>query len=230
MPGFSPRFPPAEMLAMGVFEGKYGNDCRGELPGEWFAKGRVSEPPDPAFNFFWGQEPKTAFLLERERLDHRSRSEGLVPLLLSLLPGPATTGNRRLAGQAMEQLCVARRTNSRQSCARGYLLPAKTAAGTSAMVALSLHLSTCPALRETTFDAKDGSSLTASQCPVMAISRSRCLSGLTTAQQHPANTSSGTLPCRTLVRTPLRRRLRKAGRTLEWRILGGTACRHGARM
>jgi len=52
MPGFSTRFPPAEMLAMGVFEGKYGNDCRGELPGAWFAEARISDRPDPALNYF----------------------------------------------------------------------------------------------------------------------------------------------------------------------------------
>jgi hypothetical protein len=51
-PGFEPFFKPAEMLEMGVFEGKYCNDCRGELPENWFARARVAECADPRLNYF----------------------------------------------------------------------------------------------------------------------------------------------------------------------------------
>jgi hypothetical protein len=51
-PDFRPHFTPAEMLALGVFEGKYCNDCRGELPAEWFAGARISDTPDPKLNHF----------------------------------------------------------------------------------------------------------------------------------------------------------------------------------
>jgi hypothetical protein len=50
--GFAPHFSPSEMLAMGVFEGKYLNDCRKEFPASWFAKAKLSDTPDPALNFF----------------------------------------------------------------------------------------------------------------------------------------------------------------------------------
>jgi hypothetical protein len=50
--GFEPRYSPAEMLAMGVFEGKYCNDCRGEFPASWFEKARILDKPDPSLNQF----------------------------------------------------------------------------------------------------------------------------------------------------------------------------------
>ena len=50
--GFTPALSPQEMLEMGVFEGKYLNDCRAEFPAEWFAKARLSDRPDPGVNFF----------------------------------------------------------------------------------------------------------------------------------------------------------------------------------
>jgi hypothetical protein len=54
-PGFRPALSPARMLRMGVFEGKYLNDCAGELPREWYAgaRRRLSPArPDPSLNAF----------------------------------------------------------------------------------------------------------------------------------------------------------------------------------
>lgn len=54
---FNPFYSPQEMLEMGVFEGKYLNDCLNEFPREWFekafSKGKLSpEVPNVECNYF----------------------------------------------------------------------------------------------------------------------------------------------------------------------------------
>lgn len=51
--GFSPDLTPREMLALGVFGGKYMTDCTAEFPKEWFANAKLcSERHDPDLNCF----------------------------------------------------------------------------------------------------------------------------------------------------------------------------------
>ncbi|MEQ1849738.1 MAG: hypothetical protein ABL890_04065 [Candidatus Peribacteraceae bacterium] len=51
--GFVPELTPKEMLALGVFGGKYMTDCTAEFPKEWFLEAKFcSTRHDPNINFF----------------------------------------------------------------------------------------------------------------------------------------------------------------------------------
>lgn len=53
-PEFKPDLSPSAMLALGVFDGSYLNDCRDELPRAWFVRAKLANEgmPEPALNFF----------------------------------------------------------------------------------------------------------------------------------------------------------------------------------
>ena len=51
--GFAPELTPPELLALGVFGGKYMTDCRDEFPASWFAYAKLCpDRHDPRLNYF----------------------------------------------------------------------------------------------------------------------------------------------------------------------------------
>ena len=52
-PEFKPHLTPAEMLELGIFGGKYMNDCRAEFPASWFTHAKLSPlKADRKLNYF----------------------------------------------------------------------------------------------------------------------------------------------------------------------------------
>jgi hypothetical protein len=52
-PEFKPELTPKQMLALGVFGGKYLTDCRAEFPADWFARARLAPAGrDASLNYF----------------------------------------------------------------------------------------------------------------------------------------------------------------------------------
>lgn len=52
-PEFKPELTPKQMLALGVFGGKYMTDCRREFPADWFTRAKLCpDQHDPKLNFF----------------------------------------------------------------------------------------------------------------------------------------------------------------------------------
>lgn len=52
-PDFQPDLTPQEMLALGIFGGKYMTDCKKEFPRTWFKKAKLAkDKKDPQLNYF----------------------------------------------------------------------------------------------------------------------------------------------------------------------------------
>ncbi len=52
-PDFLPELTPKQMLAMGIFGGKYMTDCQNEFPADWYKKAKLDlKFHDPKLNYF----------------------------------------------------------------------------------------------------------------------------------------------------------------------------------
>ena len=76
-PDFKPQLTPAQMLALGVFGGKYMTDCRREFPKSWFARARLApQGRDPALNYFGVDASKPLSYWQRKGWIHPDDPRG----------------------------------------------------------------------------------------------------------------------------------------------------------
>jgi hypothetical protein len=76
-PGFTPDLTPEQMLALGVFGGKYMTDGRGEFPARWFVGARLcAERHDPRLNCFGVNASQSLREWRRKGWIHRQDPRG----------------------------------------------------------------------------------------------------------------------------------------------------------
>ena len=104
-PDFAPHFTPKEMLELGIFEGKYCNDCQDELPRDWFENAKISEQADPTLNYFGVKSRQPLVRLAGKRMDLWARSQRLVSMVLPLLFREAVARDRSQTNCPLAWLC-----------------------------------------------------------------------------------------------------------------------------
>ena len=66
-PEFKPQLTPKQMLALGVFGGKYMTDCQKEFPKDWFTRAKLApEKKNPKLNYF-GVDASQSLKVWREK-------------------------------------------------------------------------------------------------------------------------------------------------------------------
>jgi hypothetical protein len=66
-PEFKPQLTPKEMLALGVFGGKYMTDCRKEFPASWFARAKLAKARRNVDLNFFGVDASQPLLVWKKK-------------------------------------------------------------------------------------------------------------------------------------------------------------------
>jgi hypothetical protein len=76
-PEFKPQLTPREMLALGIFCGKYLTDCRKEFPASWFTRAKLSlKRRDCSLNYFGIDASQPLSMWRRKGWLHRDDPRG----------------------------------------------------------------------------------------------------------------------------------------------------------
>jgi len=89
-PGFDPQLTPKQMLALGVFGGKYMTDCRDEFPASWFAGAKLCpDRHDARLNCFGVNASQSLAEWRRNGWIRPQDPRGWFQWYSPVLPGPA---------------------------------------------------------------------------------------------------------------------------------------------
>jgi hypothetical protein len=95
-PEFQPQLTPKEMLALGVFGGKYMTDCTEEFPASWFARARLcAARHDPRLNCFGVNASQSLAVWRRNGWIHPQDPRGWFQWYCRYYLGRRTADDRR---------------------------------------------------------------------------------------------------------------------------------------
>jgi hypothetical protein len=130
---FRPELTPKQMLAVGVFGGKYMTDCTGEFPKGWFAHAKLNhERHEPGLNCFGVNASQPLAEWRKKGWIHPDDPRGWFQMVLQVLHGQAVS-RRRAPDQKMEGHEKAYCPDQGGVRARGSELPQETKAGAAAL-------------------------------------------------------------------------------------------------
>jgi len=120
------------MLKLGVFEGKYMNDCHAEFPADWFTHAKTSKTPDINLNCFKIKSRQPLYVWRQKGwIIPPIRAVGF--MVLPLLHGPPFARRGCKANQTLAGVQAARGAGDAKLQTRGRCLSSAPTPGAAAM-------------------------------------------------------------------------------------------------